>query len=239
MDEELKNLSYVELMTIANHLNISFVLLDSQYRLQRWNNNFTTFIVDETEKSLKVGLLIQDIAPALWKNGISQMVEELITTDKNILQLDVEYPFSRKKRYINMVLFHNSTEEYLLLIRNNTECRELERLLLQSDRLATLGSLVAGVAHEIRNPLSSIKLGVDILVMSIPESERRERILHLIVGGIDSLTNFVNNLLDFSRTKEASYQLADINEVLEHSLLRPSQNPTKPNSSGQRIYPDG
>jgi signal transduction histidine kinase len=95
----------------------------------------------------------------------------------------------------------------------------LERELAERDKMATLGQMAATVAHNIKNPLSSIKTIVQLMQEDREINNRYTRDLTLINNEIDRLTHSVNQLLKFSKPKEAVDAEVDLHEVLERVFL--------------------
>src|SRR4030095_10537001 len=105
------------------------------------------------------------------------------------------------------------------LIRDITEFRLLSQQLLQSDRRATIGQLSTQIAHEIMNPLSSIKMNIRILSKRDGLSANDRRRLEIANFEIDHLQKILQDIFDYSRTLQLNLSHEDINEVLEKSLL--------------------
>ncbi|MCI0420009.1 MAG: PAS domain S-box protein, partial [Acidobacteria bacterium] len=105
------------------------------------------------------------------------------------------------------------------IIRDITEFRVLSQQLLQSERLATIGQLSTQIAHEIMNPLSSIKMNIRILSKREGLSANDRRRLEIATFEIDHLGKILQDIFDYSRTLQLNLSHEDINEVLEKSLL--------------------
>jgi signal transduction histidine kinase len=108
-----------------------------------------------------------------------------------------------------------------LIERINTTREDLEkshRMLQRSEKLAALGRVSAGVAHEIRNPLTSIKM----LIYSMREEARldedQKKDLAVIAGEIDRMDRFVENFLRFARPPDPKLEPIDLNEVVHETL---------------------
>lgn len=100
------------------------------------------------------------------------------------------------------------------------ELSNREEQIIQSKKLASLGILTAGVAHELTNPINNISMIAQTyseLYLSLTEEQRID-FMKKINGETDRIKGIVKNLLDFSRPKDANLKQADINEVIQRTL---------------------
>jgi len=107
---------------------------------------------------------------------------------------------------------------YVYTFDDLTEIRRLEREVRMQDRLAAVGRLAAAIAHEIRNPLTSIAGSVSML-SGIPElSDEHKQLLHIVTRESERLNGIITDFLAYSRNKQ--YQLARTNfiSLLEDTL---------------------
>ncbi len=101
-----------------------------------------------------------------------------------------------------------------------TEKRNLEANLIQSEKLAAVGQLAAGVAHEINNPLSAIIANAQILLQEVPKENVDEvESLRLIETAGIRASQVVRNLLSISRKENLEYELIDINNSIRNALV--------------------
>jgi signal transduction histidine kinase/outer membrane protein OmpA-like peptidoglycan-associated protein len=98
------------------------------------------------------------------------------------------------------------------------QLRELEQEMQRRNRLAALGELSAGVAHEIRNPLGIIKNSAEMLRDRIHDDAKRRELTDFIVEEVNRLNKVVTDFLLFARPSEPNLEPVDINAVIEHSL---------------------
>lgn len=119
-------------------------------------------------------------------------------------------------------IFHGQDGQMLGALMVLTDITALKRLELQirrSDRLASLGTLSAGMAHEIKNPLVSIKTFAQLLPERYQDSDFRETFSNLIGHEIDRIDSLVNQLLRFARPAKPHLRPMHVHEVLEKSLM--------------------
>jgi signal transduction histidine kinase len=90
--------------------------------------------------------------------------------------------------------------------------------LVQSEKLAAVGHLAAGIAHEIRNPLTSIKMIVQLLKRRLKDDESSRESVQVVLGEIDRLEIIINGLLDFARPMELALEPADVAHVINDIL---------------------
>jgi nitrogen-specific signal transduction histidine kinase len=119
-------------------------------------------------------------------------------------------------------IFHGEDRQVLGALMVLTDITNLKRLELQirrSDRLASLGTLSAGMAHEIKNPLVSIKTFAQLLPERYQDSDFRDTFSSLIGHEIDRIDSLVNQLLRFARPAKPHLKPLHVHEILEKSLL--------------------
>jgi len=107
----------------------------------------------------------------------------------------------------------------LMVLTDITALKRLEMQIRRSDRLASLGTLSAGMAHEIKNPLVSIKTFAQLLPERYQDSDFRETFSTLIGHEIDRIDSLVNQLLRFARPAKPLLRPMHVHEVLEKSLM--------------------
>jgi len=101
------------------------------------------------------------------------------------------------------------------VFRDLSEVKRLEEQARRSDRLAALGEMAAGVAHEIRNPLGGIGGLAALLAQDIPEGDPRKGLALRIVEGVQSLNRVVESLLSFTRPINLKRRRMRLRDVVE------------------------
>ena len=108
----------------------------------------------------------------------------------------------------------------LILIEDITEQRRTQQQLLQSEKLAGLGQLAAGVAHELRNPLSIVSSGLHLVNRLLPGRDPKVSMaVSKMERGIKRSQQIITNLLDFSRPASRAVEWVDTANILNQVLL--------------------
>ncbi|MFC1713889.1 ATP-binding protein [Candidatus Poribacteria bacterium] len=107
----------------------------------------------------------------------------------------------------------------IMIFTDLTERREMETQIRRADRLATLGQLATGVAHEIRNPLAGISGAVQILRDDTSKDDQQREILGDIIERINRLNTAISNFLRFARPAPLQLSPVDMNEVVQSVLF--------------------
>jgi len=119
-----------------------------------------------------------------------------------------------------------------------TEAAESERTLRRSESLAAVGRATTQVAHEIRNPLGSIRLGVSMLRDSVSDTDALNTI-ELVERGIKHLNKLVVDVTQFSRQKELERSTVDLHESLERSIDLVSERIREKNATVEKSFAGG
>jgi signal transduction histidine kinase len=134
----------------------------------------------------------------------------------------------------------NGDRGQIVTLVDATEVSEYERGLRRSESLAAVGQATAQVAHEIRNPLGSIRLGVSMLRDSVNDAEALNTI-ELVERGINHLNKLVVDVTQFSRQKALERSPVDLHELLDRSLdlvsesIKEKRTPVEKSFSSQRL----
>src|SRR5215468_4124620 len=111
----------------------------------------------------------------------------------------------------------------ILLFRNIKHRKELEEDLKRADRLALMGTLAAGLAHEIRNPLGGIKGAAQLLKRSLDRDSSLQDFANIMIREVDRVDKLLEQLLDLSRPAKLELSPLNIHEVLDDVLLLETQ----------------
>jgi two-component system sensor histidine kinase HydH len=106
----------------------------------------------------------------------------------------------------------------VILMRDLSQIKALEAQMRQAEKLAAVGELAAGVAHEIRNPLSSIKGFAQFLQKNMAADAREREYSQVIIREVDRINAVVNDLLTLARPMTAKWARTDVAGLVEHAV---------------------
>ncbi len=141
-----------------------------------------------------------------------------------VLEHEVEFPVQKGKSIplsMSAAPLISETGEDLgtvIILRDLREIKDLQEKIQRSERLAGLGSLAAGMAHEIRNPLSSIKGFAQYFLKKNPPGSEGQKYSQVIIQEVERLNRVISNLLDFARPKDPIKALVSMTEIIRHTI---------------------
>ena len=127
-------------------------------------------------------------------------------------------------RYWSLLTFpltdtDGKTTQVIKYVRDTTEQKRMNEEIEQSKRLSVIGEMIAGVAHEVKNPLQNISMGLTLLKYETEGSKECLETIENIMQGVKSLNSIVQDLLDFSKPMNLEIFDCDINDVLDEVLI--------------------
>jgi signal transduction histidine kinase len=137
--------------------------------------------------------------------------------------INLSHKFNREVcSHDDLELLSTLANQTTIAIENAKLVEDLKKsksYIRRADRLASLGTLTAGLAHEIRNPLVAIKTLTQLLPERLEDEEFRNHFLRIASGEVDRISSLVNELLEFARPSDPKFELADINNILDGMIL--------------------
>jgi len=104
------------------------------------------------------------------------------------------------------------------IVRDITEKRNLQRQIIQSEKLSAVGELTAGLAHEIGTPLNIISGRAEYLLSIVGKDPKISKGLRIIIDQIDRITSLIQQLLKFTRSEKKEVKPVDINNVIKDTI---------------------
>lgn len=131
-------------------------------------------------------------------------------------------PYISGSRHYDIGVFpigSNMEQGITVTIRDETEKEQMRQEMTRMDRLASLGRLSAGVAHEVRNPLTGITLLLDDLHDRPAFDQETRELIHRALMEIERVEKLINSLLNYAAPQGSDMRLASLNELVEETLL--------------------
>ncbi len=155
---------------------------------------------------------------------ILEPYREQVNAREEIQQAETEISFNNQIKNLTFDIsplydVQNNIMGTLITLQDRTHERKLQQKLLTQEKMRALGQLIAGIAHELRNPLTSIKTFVELLPLKHHNPLFREEMARYLPREIARLNNIVEDLLDYSRPKKAEKIVFNAGRWMDSVLL--------------------
>ncbi len=188
----------------------------------QWNDSASRIFGYSKDEIM--GKLIDTIVPEEYQDrhieGFKRYIE---TGESKIIGKPTELKGLRKDGFIVPVELSLSVlrtgESYIFtgIIRDLTERKRAEQENIQQQKLATMGHLISGITHEIKNPLNIISGNVQILNMEEQDTEKK-KVYEIVLQQVDRSVKIIDNLLGFARRREYEIRDVSINNLIESTI---------------------
>jgi two-component system NtrC family sensor kinase len=215
---------------ILESMDAGILVLDLDGKVVRWNRAMEGLYRRKKDDVLESRL--EDIFPDTFLDALrGSLVLGRNEEIANIYKLHLPCPDGRALRVnVSVAPFKVGSGERcgtIIIVDDVTVRMGLEEQLQHSEKMASIGILAAGVAHEVNTPLTGISSYTQMLRQQIKSDDPRSALLEKIEKQTFRAAKIVNNLLNFSRSSKAEFESLDINKVLldvlsllEHQLER-------------------
>ncbi len=210
--------------SIVESVNVGLIAVDEEGRITRCNSTFEAMM--DTSRELTIGELVEDVFDESFALNLENILGKSrwhLTEIRNAYKLFTTNS-QGKSLIINVAVAPlrsaaNEQTGAIIVLENVTSRIKLEESLQQSEKLSSIGLLAAGVAHEVNTPLTGVSSYTQMLLGMIPETDPKHALLQKVQKQTDRASNIVGNLLNFSRTGNASeFFEIDVNKLLEDTL---------------------
>ena len=217
---------------IVESINVGILAADLEYRVESWNSQIER--LTGTPRQAALGRRLAELFPAelcekfeqaRGSGGVHNIYKFVLQpptgsangngngngerhSATHILNLAIAPLVSKDLQQIGR----------LIIFDDITDRDELERQLVQADKLSSIGLLAAGVAHEVNTPLAVISTYAQMLAKQISGDEQKSKLLDKIAKQTFRASEIVNSLLSFSRTSSTEFVEVDVNRVVRDTL---------------------
>ncbi|HEX6187538.1 MAG TPA: PAS domain S-box protein [Pyrinomonadaceae bacterium] len=169
------------------------------------------------------GYIRYEDLPLQTKKGVTRQVEfvsnSYLSNGNSVIQCNIRDITERKLAERKLIETNKHLEDAVTELRTKSvELASITQQLWQASKLATMGELSASIAHELNNPLATVALRTESLLMRLPEDSEQRKPLEVIAQEVDRMAVLVNNLLQFSRRSHSQISTLDPREEIANSL---------------------
>lgn len=209
--------------SVIQNVTDGIIGLDRTYRIRTWNRAIVErYGIPESEV---LGRNLFEAFPAFEREGLREDVDRLLRGEQRTFSLR---HFEHDTRHRGRAVFNirgsalrgptDEVEGAVLAIEDVTDRVALEREVQQAEKLAVVGQLAAGIAHQIGTPLNVISGSAEYLMMEGGTDRPRPRELEIIVAQTDRITKLIQQLLNFARPARIAVQPVKLNDLLREVL---------------------
>jgi two-component system sensor histidine kinase PilS (NtrC family) len=174
-----------------------------------------------------------------WQEVYGRKVEELLTPLKEHDEwmsaeesTNLEFPIRTRdgeRRYLVLTVSplrdrHHTGIGRLILLQDLTRLKDVEAVAARNERLAAIGQLAGGLAHEIRNPLAALSGSIQLLKMTTPASDEDEALMNIVVRETDRLNGLLTDFLSFARPREPQPVRSKVIGLLKETIFLLTQD---------------
>jgi two-component system NtrC family sensor kinase len=202
---------------IVESINVGILAAGLDDRVESWNTQMERLSGIGREDAL--GRTLAELFPAALVEQLERTRGEMRIHHLDKFALDA----TRGEATYNIAIAPLISREMqqigrLVIFDDVTDRTELERRLVQADKLSSIGLLVAGVAHEVNTPLAVISTYAQMLGKQVAGDEQKSRMLEKIARQTFRASEIVNSLLNFSKASTAELSAVQLNRVIQETL---------------------
>ncbi len=209
-----------KLQAILDNLPSAFLLLDKELRIQTASaafNTITGYNIDDVKG--------ENCSKIFGTNGscTNCICQKAISNNKIESYISCKIDNKQQERYIEHVAipmkYNSEVIAVLAVITDITKRKQLENVLVKTEKLAATGEIAAFVAHEFRNSLTSIKMILQLLAESEHVSKSEKKSVTVALNSTGEMEETVTKLLNYAYPVPMNFQAASIDTILNESLV--------------------
>ena len=201
---------------ILRSVNLGIYTVDAQMHITSWNPKMEEFSgIGEAEA---LGRPLLTLFPKLESEGIAKRIRRVLsrgTPEKvRLAHRDFRGDLRFQRRRIAPLKDGQATNGAVVIVEDITEFKRLLDQTIQSEKLAELGRLSAGIAHEINNPLAVVSYACQLLLREEGLKPFEQELLERIESETERLKTLTGGLLSFSKARETVRRFTDLNDIV-------------------------
>jgi two-component system sensor histidine kinase PilS (NtrC family) len=224
LEEAESNLEQLRIDTdnILDHMSSGVLVTDSDGKILAINPAAEEIL--GFPKDAVISSMMKDV----FADSMPEFVFELtyaLNTDKNKFRHEITIVNAHQRKIplgISISLLrdqHGVKRGVIAVFQDLTEVREMQERIRKADRLAAIGELSAGIAHEIRNPLASISGSIEMLYNELSLTGEYKRLMELVMKESDRLDRIISDFLEFARMRQPALREVPLERSIEDTLM--------------------
>ncbi|WP_251553810.1 ATP-binding protein [Neobacillus muris] len=192
------------------------VLWDNQSRIMDVNHSAETILYLPREKLIGKQLYEPYLGQENQIQQLKKHIENTIENGRDLSVMALETK-SGKNRHVEFHSQHDLSGNFnITVLKDVTEMAVMQEQLSKSDTLSVIGELAAGIAHEIRNPMTALKGFIQLLEGSI----KKEHAMYyeVITTELQRIDTIINEFLLLAKPQAIKYQLKDVNQIMRETI---------------------
>jgi len=200
---------------IVNNVDSGIIVVNEEGKITTINEKIKQMLAVSSNQLVGKSLEslpspLEEIAVRAWKSRKPLFIPDLAlrTESKNDLMASLSVSF----------IDSGGEKEVIFVLADLTEVKELEEKIRQTEKMASIGSMVSQLAHEIKNPLSSIKTFTELLPEKFEDGEFRNKFFSLVSGDVKKIDDLIGRMLNLGRVQPTRFKRISAKELIDDVL---------------------
>lgn len=214
------NIDYFGKQIIEN-VEIGVIYIDKLGRISAINN-FAKDILSFSQEEIIFKSFYETPLSGIFNSFIIQkMLDNVLDSYNSQIDLNTKEEIRYLEvNYTKLLDEKSKSTGVLINFKDITEKTKLQQRLMRKDKMESLGVILLNIAHELRNPLTSIKNFIELIPENLDDKEFRDSLLFHVPNQINYVNDIFSNLLEYSKPKEAVRTHISIKNLIEDDLLK-------------------
>ena len=216
MDEDLSDLRLLH-QKIIDHMTAGLIITNLEGQINFVNEPGLRILALPVPELLgkNIGALfhqditMEQVSEAL-KSAPSVSLERSMLRGKQGVLIGMNFSFLQSQK--------GYPTGYMIIFQDITESRKMERQFRLQERMVAIGTMAAGIAHEIRNPLASIRGSVQLLNSELNLNEDQQKLMEIVLTESTRLDQTIQNFLNYAKPKQVRTSMEDLKELVKDML---------------------
>lgn len=205
---------------ILKSVSLGIYTVDKEIVITSWNSRMVEMSGVPAEQA--IGCRLQELFPNLIKEGVIERITQVLKSGTKaklrLLHRQLDGTNRFQKRRLTPLRDGHEVSGVVVIVEDITEFKRLLDQTIQNEKLAEVGRLSAGIAHEINNPLAMVAYATELLKREKPLSNFQEEMLEKIEMEVERLKSLTGGLLSFSSSRQTQNRLVNLNDLINEVL---------------------